>query len=127
MEVQPLQGVQWIQKYFSGEWDQADAISATWNGASYWDVSRAIEIFSCKKPGAFFCAPELMPAINASHGMFDAHERDQTLHDLSQKKHDLAPAIFLVQLIDIVTVSPRFGPLTYRHKQLAVDQLRLAE
>lgn len=127
MEVQPLQGVQWIQKYFSGEWDQADAISATWNGASYWDVSRAIEIFSCKKPGAFFCAPELMPAINASHGMFDAHERDQTLQDLSQKMHDLAPAIFLVQLVDIVTVSPRLGPLTYRHKQLAVDQLRLAE
>lgn len=126
MEVQPLQGSQWIRKYFSGEWDEADAISATWNGAAYWDVVRAIEIFSCKKPGAFFCVPEMMPTIDATHGMFDAEERDRTLQDLSKQMHDLAPAIYLVQLVDIVTVSPRLGDLPFRHKQLAVDQLRLA-
>lgn len=126
MELQPLQGTLWIQKYFSGDWDQADSISATWNGAAYWDVVRAIEIFSCKKPGAFFCEPDLMPAINASHGMFDPAERERTLKDLSQKMHELAPALFMVQLVDIVSVSDRLGPLPFRHKQLAVDQLRLA-
>ena len=55
----PLSG-----KYFSGNWGQADSISATWNSAAYWDVIRAIEIFSCKKPGAFFCIPELMNEID---------------------------------------------------------------
>ncbi len=127
MEVQPLQGPQWIRKYFSGEWDKADAISATWNGASYWDVIRAIEIFSCKKPGAFFCQPELMPLINESHGMFDAEERERTLQSLSKTMHDLAPAIFLHQLVDIIAVNKRLGPLPFRHKQLAIDQLRLAQ
>ena len=126
VEVQPLQGPQWIRKYFSGEWEEADAISATWNSASYWDVIRAIEIFSCKKPGAFFCEPDLMPAINGSHGIFNPVERDRVLQDLSKTMHDLAPAIFLIQLVDIVAVSDRYGPLPYRHKQLAVDQLRLA-
>ena len=126
MEVQPLQGPQWIRKYFSGEWDKADAISATWNGASYWDVIRAIEIFSCKKPGAFFCEPDMMPLIDATHGMFDEEERERTLQSLSKTMHDLAPTIFLHQLVDIVAVNDRLGPLPFRHKQLAVDQLRLA-
>jgi len=123
MEIQPLQGSQWIRKYFSGEWEKADAISATWNGAAYWDVIRAIEIFSCKKPGVFFCEPSLMPRINASHGMFNTEERENTLQELSQQMHDLAPAIFLIQLVDIVSVSSQLGPLVFRHKQLAVDQL----
>lgn len=126
MEVQPLQGPEWIGKYFSGDWGKADAISATWNGASYWDVIRAIEIFSCKKPGAFFCAQELMPAINASHGMFDVEERSRALQDLSYTMHDIAPALFLVQIADVIAYSNRLGDLPFRHKQLAVDKLRLA-
>lgn len=126
MEVQPLQGPEWIGKYFSGDWGKADAISATWNGASYWDVIRAIEIFSCKKPGAFFCAPDLMPAINASHGMFDTNERSRALQDLSKTMHDIAPSLFLVQIADVIAYSDRLGKLPFRHKQLAVDKLRLA-
>lgn len=126
MEVQPLQGQEWIGKYFSGDWGKADAISATWNGASYWDVIRAIEIFSCKKPGAFFCAPELMPTIDASHGMFDIEERSRTLQDLSRTMHDIAPALFLVQIADVIAYSDRLDELPFRHKQLAVDRLRLA-
>lgn len=126
MEVQPLQGPEWIGKYFSGDWGKADAISATWNGASYWDVIRAIEIFSCKKPGAFFCAPDLIPTINASHGMFDVEERSRTLQDLSRTMHDIAPSLFLVQIADVIAYSDRLGDLPFRHKQLAVDKLRLA-
>jgi peptide/nickel transport system substrate-binding protein len=126
MEVKSLQPTQWIQKYFSGEWGEADSISATWNGASYWDVIRAIEIFSCKKPGAFFCEPDLIPTINASYGMFDEDERSRTLQDLSSKMHDLAPSIFLVNIVDVIAASDKLGPLPFRHKQLAVDQLRSA-
>ncbi|MFL2770965.1 MAG: ABC transporter substrate-binding protein [Rhodospirillaceae bacterium] len=125
MEIQPLQGSQWIRKYFSGEWEKADAISATWNGAAYWDVIRAIEIFSCKKPGVFFCEPGLMPSIDASHSMFNTDQRENALQELSQQMHDLAPSIFLIQLVDIVSVSSRLGSLVFRHKQLAVDQLSL--
>lgn len=127
MEVQPLQGPEWIGKYFSGNWGQADAISATWNGASYWDVIRAIEIFSCKKPGAFFCEPDLMQSINASHGIFNAEERSRALQNLSKTMHEIAPSLFLVQIADVIAYSDRLGELPFRHKQLAVDQLRLAD
>ncbi|MBT5240165.1 MAG: hypothetical protein HOH20_12385 [Rhodospirillaceae bacterium] len=126
MELNPLQGQQWIRKYFTGDWGDADAISATWNAASYWDVIRAIEIFSCKKTGAFFCEPDLMPMIDASHGMFDPEERSRTLQDLSQRMHDLAPALFLVHIVDVIAASDRLGELPFRHKQLAVDKLRMA-
>ncbi len=126
MELNPLQGQEWIRKYFTGDWGKADAISATWNAASYWDVIRAIEIFSCKKTGAFFCAPDLMPTIDATHGMFDADERSRTLQDLSQSMHDLAPSLFLVRIVDVIAASNRLGELPFRHKQLAVDKLRLA-
>ncbi len=126
-EARPVQGAQWIGKYFSGDWGDADAISATFNGASYWDVIRAIEIFSCNKPTPFFCAPELMPRINATHAMFDPAEREAALQDLSRDMHDLAPALFLVRLVDVVASSPRLGPLPFRHKQLAMEKMRLAE
>lgn len=125
MEIKPLQGPEWIQKYFSGDWGKADAISATWNGASYWDVIRAIEIFSCKKTGAFFCAPDLMPMIDSTHGMFDPVKREKALQGLSLAMHDLAPAIFLVQIVDVIAASDKFDTLPFRHKQLAVDKLRL--
>ena len=126
MEIKPLQGPEWIQKYFSGNWGKGDAISATWNGASYWDVIRAIEIFSCKKTGAFFCAPDLMPMIDSTHGMFDPVKREAVLQDLSLAMHNLAPAVFLVQIVDVIAASNKFGALPFRHKQLAVDKLRLA-
>ncbi|MEQ8735566.1 MAG: ABC transporter substrate-binding protein [Rhodospirillaceae bacterium] len=125
VEFNAVQGQEWIRKYFSGDWSGADSISATWNGASYWDVVRAIEIFSCNKPGAFFCDESVMPVIAASHGMFDKQERDETLQDLSKTMHDLAPALFLVYIVDVIAVSDRLGELPFRHKQLAVDQLRL--
>ncbi len=126
-EPHPVQGAQWIAKYFSGEWGEADAISATWNGASYWDVIRAIEIFSCNKPTPFFCVPEMMPRIDATHGMFDPAKRERALQALSKEVHDLAPSLFLVPLVDVVAASGRLGPLHYRHKQLAMEKLTLAE
>ena len=123
----PVQGAQWIAKYFSGDWGEADAISATWNGASYWDVIRAIEIFSCNKPAPFFCVPEMMPRIDATHGMFDPVERERALQALSEETHDLAPSLFLVPLVDVIAAHERLGPLLYRHKQLAMEKLTLAE
>jgi len=125
-EPRPVQGGQWIAKYFSGEWGEADAISATWNGASYWDVIRAIEIFSCNKPAPFFCVPDLMPRIDATHGMFDPEERERALQALSKEIHDLAPSLFLVPLVDVIAASERLGPLPYRHKQLAMEKMTLA-
>jgi peptide/nickel transport system substrate-binding protein len=126
-EPHPVQGAQWIAKYFSGDWGEADAISATWNGASYWDVIRAIEIFSCNKPAPFFCVPEVMPRIDATHGMFDPVERERALQALSEETHDLAPSLFLVPLVDVIAAHERLGPLLYRHKQLAMEKLTLAE
>ncbi|MAI06711.1 MAG: hypothetical protein CBC47_06295 [Alphaproteobacteria bacterium TMED87] len=125
MNVQPLQGPQWISKYFSGNWGQADSISATWNSAAYWDVIRAIEIFSCKKPGAFFCIPELMNEIESTHSMFSKEERSVALKELSKKMHDLAPSLFLLEIVDIIALKKKFYNTKFRHKQLAVDKLRV--
>ena len=125
MNVQPLQGPQWISKYFSGNWGKADSISATWNSAAYWDVIRAIEIFSCKKPGAFFCIPELMREIDATHSMFSREKRSVALKELSKKMHDLAPSLFLIEIVDIIALKKKFYNTNFRHKQLAVEKLRV--
>ncbi len=125
MNVQPLQGPQWISKYFSGNWGKADSISATWNSAAYWDVIRAIEIFSCKKPGAFFCIPELMREIDATHSMFSREKRSVALKKLSKKMHDLAPSLFLIEIVDIIALKKKFYNTNFRHKQLAVEKLRV--
>ena len=125
MNIQPLQGPQWISKYFSGNWGKADSISATWNSAAYWDVIRAIEIFSCKKPGAFFCIPDLMKEIDATHSMFSKENRLVALKELSKKMHDLAPSLFLIEIVDIIALKKKFYNTKFRHKQLAVEKLRV--
>ena len=54
MELHNLIGQEWILKFFSGDWGDADVLSMTWTTGAYSDTIRAIETFSCEKPGRSF-------------------------------------------------------------------------
>ncbi|MFL2770966.1 MAG: ABC transporter substrate-binding protein [Rhodospirillaceae bacterium] len=95
MGVHGLIGQEWIRKFFSGDWGDADVLSMTWSTGAYSDTIRAIETFSCNKPGAFFCAPELLSIIESSNQTFNATRREQHLRTIMGRLHNLAPSIFL--------------------------------
>jgi dipeptide transport system substrate-binding protein len=127
LELRPILPQEWVRMYTSGDWGGADIISTTWNSASYGDTIRAIETFSCRKPGAFFCERALEPLIDASNTELDAVKREAILQDMMARYHDLAPSIFLVNLTSVYAHGKRVKEIVLGRTGLAFEQMELRE
>lgn len=90
----------WLRSYLSGNWT-ADAFGLSWNSAPYNDVTRPMEYFSCRKRNPFFCDPELAARLERANREFDPARRAAMLRQLSRDYHDAAPAIFIVETVDV--------------------------
>ena len=55
--------------------------------------------------------------------MFKKEERSRSLQKLSKTMHDLAPSLFIVEIVDIIALKKKFYNAKFRHKQLAVEKL----
>ncbi|MSQ87574.1 MAG: hypothetical protein EXR10_12225 [Alphaproteobacteria bacterium] len=117
---------EWLALWSSGEWGAYDLISTAWNSSNLNDPIRAIEAFACRRPGAFFCAPELEPLIDASNTDFNVATREVKLRELLARFHDLAPTIYLFGQSHIYARSKRLTNITFRHEQLAIDEIHFA-
>jgi peptide/nickel transport system substrate-binding protein len=127
LESRAILGQDWVRMYTTGDWGGADVISVTWNAAAYNDTIRALESFSCTKPGAFFCAPELTPMIEASSATLDTAGREKQLQAIMARYHDLAPTIFLVNIASIYAASPKVGPLIVSRGGLMFERMSFAK
>jgi peptide/nickel transport system substrate-binding protein len=127
LELRPILAQEWVRMYTSGDWGGADIISTTWNSAAYGDTIRAIETFSCRKPGVFFCAPEIEPLIDASNAELDPVKREAILRDIMARYHDLAPSIFLVNLTSVYAHGDRVKTVVLGRTGLAFEQMELSE
>jgi len=127
LELRPILAQDWVRMYSTGEWGGADIISATWNAGAYRDTIRAIETYSCRRPGAFFCAPEIEPLIDASNVTLDAVKRETILQDIMARYHDLAPTIFLVNLTSVYAHTPRVKNVVLGTSGLWFEEMELTE
>jgi ABC-type transport system substrate-binding protein len=127
VDLQALIGQEWIRKFFSGEWGDADVFSMTWTTNAYADTIRAIETFSCEKPGAFFCAPELLPLIHASNQNFDTAGREQQLRDIMATLHDMAPSIFLYPHSIVIAHRPSVEKVVVGSGGFMFERMRMSE
>ena len=127
LELRSLQATQWISQWFTGEWDGADILSMNWSSAFYLDAIRSIENASCLKLVRFFCAPEMVPKIEASNRMFDPAERERALQDILLELHELSPTIMLFPQVFTFAYDPRLGPLQFDGEMLMLDALVLGE
>jgi peptide/nickel transport system substrate-binding protein len=98
---------EWLRQFVTGNW-RADAAGITWNSAAYNDVSRAMENFSCLKPNPYFCEPSLTPLLEAA-ARTPEPQRGAILRELSRRFHALAPALFLVEQLDLFAYRPEFA------------------
>lgn len=87
----------WLQRYLQNQWGDADAFSLVWDSSAYADAIRALKYYSCEKSNPFFCAPELMPALQASDEIMDVEQRRQALYAINRTVKDLAPSLWLVE------------------------------
>lgn len=127
LELRPILSQDWVRMYTTGDWGASDIISSTWNAASYRDSIRAIETYSCRKPGAFFCVPEIEPLIDASNTTLDEKAREALLQDIMARYHDLAPSIFLVNLSSTYAHTARVKNIVVGATGMWFEKMMLAD
>ena len=124
LNVRAVVASQWLQKYFSGDWGEAEVLSVVWNAGAYRDTIRALEQYSCLKPNAFFCEPSLIPAIEATGAMFDPGQRERALQDIMAEMHTLAPSIFLISHANTVVARPGITNIIMSDRGLGYEKMR---
>ncbi|MDX2142908.1 MAG: ABC transporter substrate-binding protein [Rhodospirillaceae bacterium] len=117
----------WLRKYGTNEWGDIDAFSLTWNSAPFHDAIRPIEYFSCLKPAAFFCDPEVVPLIKQSNQAMDEATRLKLLQGIMARMLDNPPALYLVDFPNLIALSPRVKAFSSRVAGIEFENIKLAE
>ena len=125
LEIRPTFGTEWIRKWFSGDWGDADMLSSIWNTSAYMDAIRAIETVSCAKNGAFFCIPDMMDDIEATKTNFEPASREKQLQDLMAQLHDLAPSLYLFPQTAIFAFADRVHNITFGRQQMKLEDIEM--
>lgn len=123
LNVRAVVATQWLQKYFSSDWGDAEVLSVVWNAGAYRDTIRALEQYSCLKPNPFFCEPSMTSAIEATGAMFDPAARNGALQDLMAQMHELAPSIFLVSHANTAVARPGITNITMSDRGLGYEKM----
>ena len=95
----------YLRRLATNGW-QGDAFGASWNSAPYNDVIRALESFSCKRPNPFFCDRLLAAALTKASAVTEPKRRNVAMLDLAKAYHNAAPALFLVEQVDMFAYRP---------------------
>lgn len=110
----------------AGDWSGIDGFSTVWSNLNLFDVMPNLERLTCRKMGAFFCAPDLTGRIDAARIELDEAKRTLMLQDIMTEVHDLAPSLLLVDNADIVEMRAGVGGYRSRNDGILFDQMELA-
>jgi peptide/nickel transport system substrate-binding protein len=86
-----------------------DAFGTAWNSAPYNDATRPMELFSCARAKPFFCDRELTAELERVKRILPEEERRSAMQQLSRRYRDAAPALFLVEQIDLYAYAPHLA------------------
>lgn len=93
-----------------------DAFGTAWNSAPYNDATRPMELFSCARPRPFFCDRELTAELERVKRILPEDERRQAMYQLARRYREAAPALFLVEQIDLYAHAPHLTHVTIRNR-----------
>ena len=93
-----------------------DAFGATWNSAPYNDAMRPMESFSCNRPRPFFCDRALAGQLKAANTILNDADRLAAMRGLAHAYQEAAPALFLVEQVDLYAHSPLFFNVRLRNR-----------
>jgi peptide/nickel transport system substrate-binding protein len=86
-----------------------DAFGTAWNSAPYNDVTRPMELFSCGRAKPFFCDRELTAELDRVKRILPEEERRAAMQQLARRYREAAPALFLVEQIDLYAHAPHLA------------------
>ena len=126
-ELRGIPFANFVGKYVTGQWEETDAFSLTWNAAPFNDAARPLEQFSCTKSGAFFCEPSLTPLIEASTKEMDIAKREALLQGIMADFNQAAPSILLVSQTLIFGMAPEIEVLKTRFGGVEFEEITFAD
>jgi len=113
-----------IRNYLTGNW-QSDAIGLSWNAAPYNDVARPMEYYSCRKRKPMFCDRELATRLEVANAEFDPRRRTRLLEALAREYRAAAPAIFILETVDVYAMHPRVQGFSLANRVPVYEALHL--
>jgi peptide/nickel transport system substrate-binding protein len=93
-----------------------DAFGASWNSAPYNDATRPMESFSCNRPRPFFCDRVLAAELKAASTILPDADRLIALRKVARSYREAAPALFLVEQVDLYAHTPRIANTHLRNR-----------
>jgi peptide/nickel transport system substrate-binding protein len=93
-----------------------DAFGSSWNSAPYNDATRPMETFSCSRPRPFFCDRALTGQLKAASAILDEQERLAAMRRLAHAYQEAAPALFLVEQVDLYAHTPQLTNVRLRNR-----------
>lgn len=93
-----------------------DAFGTAWNSAPYNDATRPMELFSCARAKPFFCDRALTAELERVKRILPEEERRAAMHELARRYRDAAPALFLVEQIDLYAYAPHLANVAIRNR-----------
>ncbi len=117
VEMERVNFPDWLKKFLNNTWE-GDAFGSSWNSAPYMDSVRPYSYQTCAKTKAHFCDDAQTPLYQQVSTEMDPDKRKQLLSDLHKLTKEVAPAIFLVEQIDITGVNKRISDFRYINRSI---------
>ena len=112
----------YLSKLLANDWS-GDAFALSWNSFQYYDVTRAMNDFSCARRVPFFCDKVLTERFQAARAIQDEAERLAAYQALARAYHEAAPSVFLVEHRDLFAYSPRLEGVRIRHRVPVYEEI----
>ncbi|MSO96608.1 MAG: hypothetical protein EXR11_00100 [Rhodospirillaceae bacterium] len=107
VELRSMTFADYARRLFNGDWEGIDAFSNGWLSVGLGDPIRAVDQFSCGYNAPFFCAPEMMPMIDATRSEMDPAKRNKLMQNLMAEFNKVGVALWLIEFSTIAGLSPR--------------------
>jgi peptide/nickel transport system substrate-binding protein len=104
-----------MRKYTTNSWT-GDAFSISWNTYQYYDVTRPMEDFSCKRAHPFFCDQAITARLDAAKQIMDDKKRLVAYQALGRAYRDAAPTAFIIEHRDVIAFNPRIRDFRMRQR-----------
>jgi len=112
----------YLSKLLANDWS-GHAFALSWNSFQYYDVTRAMNEFSCARRVPFFCDRVLTEQFQVARMIQDEAERLAAFQKLARGYHEAAPSVFLVEHRDLFAHSPRLEGVRIRHRVPVYEEI----
>ena len=113
---------QWLPQYNANSW-KGDAFGLSWNSAPRGDASRPYAIFVCKPVGAFYCNAEEDALVKKAALELNAAKRLAILKEIAVKVTASAPALYIVEQIDLYAVGKGVKGFSAANRSIAYENI----